>query len=117
MRYLLVLEEHQFNDFQKVDGYPLEIKATDKNGVDHLFVVRPIQREMVVMPNGSSTYITKGHMDALMEYEREQHIKEICDRMTHNLDGINDVDLPKRVPLLTPEELRRQFGLESDNNG
>ena len=117
MRYLLILEEHQFNDFKKVDGYPLEIKATDKNGVDHSFVVRPIQREMVVMPNGASAYITQGHIDAMICYEREQHIKEICDKMNHSLDGINEVDLPKRIPLITPEEIKRQFGLEGDNNG
>ena len=117
MRYLLILEESQYNDFQKVDGNLLEIYIKDKDGNDHLFDVRPIQREMVVMPNGASAYLTKGHIDAMLEYEREQHIKEICDRMNHSFDGINDIELPKRVPLITPEDVRRQFGLDGDKNG
>lgn len=98
MKYLLILEESQYNYFEKVDGSPLKIKIADKDGVDHLFDIRPIQREMVVVPNGASAYITQSHIDAMIEYEREQHIKEICDKMNHNLDGINEVDLPKRVP-------------------
>lgn len=113
MRYLIILEESQYNDFQKVDGNLLEIYATDENGTKHILDLRPIQREMIVMPNGASAYITQGHIDAMVEYEREQHIKELCDRMNHSLDGINDVDLPKRVPLLTPEEIKRQFGIVS----
>lgn len=124
MRYLLVLEEHQYNDLQKVDGNPLEITVTDKNGKNQILDLRPVCREMVVMPNGASAYITQGHIDAMMVYEREQHIKEICDRMKHNLDDINDVVLPKRVPwylsdlsYLTPEGIKRQFGLEDDKNG
>jgi hypothetical protein len=117
MQYLIVLNETLYNYFEKVDGSPLEIKAADKDGVYHLLDLRPIQREMLVTPNGACAYLTQGHIDALMEYEREQHIKEICDRINHGLDGINDVDLPKRVPLITPEELRRQFGLEDNENG
>lgn len=120
MRYLLILEEYQYNDFQKVDGNPLEIYARDATGIKRIFDLRPIQREMVVTPNGASVYITQGHIDAMMEYEREQHIKEICDKMNHNLDGINDVDLPKRVPwylsdlsYLTPEGIKKHFGITS----
>ena len=108
MRYLIILEEYQYNDFQKVDGNPLEIYARDATGIKRIFDVRPIQREMLVMPNGASAYLTQGHIEAMMVYEREQHIKEICDRMKHNLDGINDVDLPKHVPLVTAEEPRKQ---------
>ena len=92
MNYLIIINESQYNDFQKVDGNPLEIKVTDKDGSYRLLDLRPIQREMVVMPNGASAYITQGHIDAMMEYEREQHIKEICDRMNHNLDDINDLE-------------------------
>lgn len=117
MKYLIILNESQYNDFQKVDGNPLEIKVADKDGFYRLLDLRPIQREMVVMPNGASAYITQGHIEAMMVYEREQHIKEICDRMKHNLDGINDVDLPKHVPLVTPEGIKRQFGLEDYKNG
>lgn len=117
MKYLLILDEHQYNNFQKVDGDLLKIYATDENGTKHILDLKPIQREMVVMPTGASAYITRGHIDAMIEYEREQHIKEICDRMNSSLDGINDVDLPKHIPLITPEELRRQFGMDGDNNG
>lgn len=117
MRYLLILEECQYNDFEKVNGNPREIYAIDANGSKRVFGVKPIQREMVVMPNGASAYITQGHIDAMMKYEREQQIKEICDRFNRNFDGINDIDLPTRVPLLTPEEIKRQLGMEDNNNG
>ena len=113
MKYLLVFDEHQYENFEKVDGNLLEIYATDKTGTKHILDLRPIKTEMVVMPNGASAYITQGHIDAMIEYERKQHVKEIVDNMNRNLDGINDVDLPKHVPLLTPEEIKRQFGIVS----
>lgn len=117
MRYLLILEEDQYNYFEKVDGNLLEIYATDKNGTKHILDLRPIQREMVVMPDGASAYITQGHIDAMLEYEREQHFKEMCNRMNHSFDGINEIELPKRVPFFTPEEIKRQFGMDGDKNG
>ena len=110
MKYLIVISDIQLNDFQKVDGNPLEIKVADKDGSYHILDARPIQREMLVMPNGGSAYITQGHVDAMMKYEHEQHIKEIVDKMNHNLDGINEFKLPYHAPLLTPEEIKRQFG-------
>lgn len=87
MRYLLILEEYQYNDFQKVDGNPLEIYARDKTGIKRIFEVKPIQREMLVVPTGDSIYLTQGHIDAMLEFERVQHIKEICNRMNPKIEN------------------------------
>ena len=125
MRYLLILEESQYNDFEKVDGNLLEIYAIDQNGNKRIFDLRPIQREMVVMPNGASVYITQGHIDAMMEYECKQHVKEIYDRMKHNFDDINDLDaFSSATPLLKLDGQDKIQGfvngissMEDDENG
>ncbi len=75
------------------------------------FPIKPIRGPaMVITPIGESAYITQGHIDALKVYEREEYVKDLCDRMNHCLDS--DDLLPKRVPLLTPEEIKRQFGMD-----
>ena len=109
MKYLLIVDDQYVKKYDNSTPY---VTAVLEDYLTIKLIVTPLQREMLVMPNGASAYLTQGHIDAMMEYEREQHIKEIVDKMNHSLDGINDVDLPKRVPLITPEEVKRQFGLD-----
>lgn len=80
MRYLLILEEYQYNDCEKVDGNPLEIYLRDKTGIKRLFDVKPIQQPMLILDNGACVYITNDHIDTLIAYEREQTIKDIIKR-------------------------------------
>lgn len=114
MRYLLILDDQYVKKYE--DGTPY-VTVVLEDYLTIKLIVTPLQREMLVVPNGASAYLTRGHIDAMMEYECKQHIKEIVDGLNHNLDGINDVDLPKRVPLITPEEIKRQFGMEDNENG
>ena len=99
MRYLLILDEHLYENFEKVDGNPLEIYAIDQNGNKRMLDLRPIKTEMVVMPDGSSVYITPDHIHAMVEYEREQCVKDICERINRNFDGINSVIFDSTVDI------------------
>ena len=110
-KYLLIVDDFFLKDFERIDG--LNFYVTDKNGTRRTLVLKPLVKPVLVTVEGNSVYLEPGYIDAMIEYEREQHIKEICERMNHSLDGINDVDLPKRIPLMTPEELKRQFGIVS----
>ena len=113
MKYMVILDESQFKDFNINTTKPFAIHLTDKNGEDRLLSYRPIIKPMVVIPTGESVYITQGHIDALTEYECNEQIKELCERMNHSIDGIKDVDLPSNIPLLTPEDIKRQLGIVS----
>lgn len=52
----------------------------------------PHQRDYIVI-NGEKVYITQGHIDALLEYERNQTIKEIVERMTKSFDDVSSKDI------------------------
>lgn len=38
-------------------------------------------------------YITDGHINAMIEYEKQEHVKQIVKGIMKNLDDIKDIDL------------------------
>ena len=49
----------------------------------------PIQRPLVIFENGAAAILTQGHIDALLTYEREQTLKQICESIRNNLEEVN----------------------------
>lgn len=39
------------------------------------------ERPQLYLPNGKRVYLTQGHIDALLDYERSEILKEICRKM------------------------------------
>lgn len=68
-----------------VEALNLAIKALQIVDIPHA-------RDYVVIKGGKA-YITQGHIDALLEYERNQTIKEVVERMTKSFDDVSLKDL------------------------
>lgn len=44
-----------------------------------------------VMIEGKAIYITQGHIDAMVEYERKEQVKEVVERFMKSLEEKNDI--------------------------
>lgn len=83
---ITVLEKYMFlneDDDMYTEALDLAIKALEIVDIPH-------QKDYVVI-KGKKVYITQGHIDALLEYERNQTIKEVVESFTKPFN----VDFPK----------------------
>lgn len=56
--------------------------------IDKTPIVAITDRPLVIRDD-KVLYLTEGHINALLEYEREQAAKEVCNRIMNNLDEIH----------------------------
>ena len=87
MKYFAIIDE-------KVEGY-----SGFSESKPRLYVHRgqrtneiacvPIQKPIVIFENGVAAILTQGHIDALLTYEREQALKQMCESMINNLEEVN----------------------------
>ena len=45
----------------------------------------------LVIINDKVAYITQGHIDALIEYEKREHVKELVDNIIHSFEYIQTI--------------------------
>ena len=100
MKYLAVFDDDFLSNFRR-DDCGLTLVLTDKSGCTRAVNRTPLQRPILTNTQGISLFLTDGHIDALTDYEREQMIKEIADKLTEDFSK----------DMLTTEEIRKQFGL------
>ena len=100
-KYLLLVDDLFLKDFE-VDG--LNMYLTDKNGTRRTLVLKPVHKPVLVTVDGGTAYLEPGYIDAMLEYEQKKTIQEFCEKANEPLDGVEKA-------LLTPDEVRRSFGL------
>ena len=104
MKYLAVLDDILVSKFKLYNG---DMIVKDENGMERKITIKPIQRYTLVMPDGSSIYLTDDHIQALIKFEQNNMIDDMLKNINKTLDK-----LPKSY--FSKEELRRQFGLEGE---
>lgn len=80
MKYLIVVDDNMVSNF-RTDDNGLTLVVTDKTGFKRGMKMKPICRPMLVNDEGSSVYLTQGHIDAFLEYEREETFKLAMERL------------------------------------
>ena len=75
-------KENKLELCQKDDGsFFARFMTYTGNYID--FPIKPIKEPaMVVTPTGEGVYITRGHIDAMIEFEEQQKIKEYFERFS-----------------------------------
>ena len=56
--------------------------------IDKAQTIAITDRPLVII-NNQVVYITDGHINALIEYETNKHLREVCDQIMNNLDEIH----------------------------
>ena len=80
MKYIAIFDDNFFDDDE------LTIIALDKNGVMHKIPLKPLASYTLTLPDGQSIYLTQGHIDALMEYEKQVTIKNAMEQFNKTFD-------------------------------
>ena len=89
MKYLAIIDEAFLSNFRLDDG-GLTLVVKDKNNCTRAMPLKPIGKPVITLPTGDSVYITQGHIDAMLEYEKQEQIKEVIEQMQQNWDCKNE---------------------------
>ena len=91
MKYLAIFDDTMLSNFRLDDG-GLTLVLTDKNWCTRAVALKPIIRPVLTITEDcervtetASLYLTQGHIDALIEYDKNEVIKEILRKTTDEL--------------------------------
>lgn len=76
MKYIAILDESMLENFRLDENGKLLV-LTDVNNCTRAVEIKPIAKTMVVFKDGRNTYITQGHIDAMIEYEQRKNIERM----------------------------------------
>ena len=74
MKYAIVIDEEMFSNF-RIDDYGKTLVVKDKVGAERAFNLIPLAKPLVMKEDGEKAYLTQGHIDCLIDYERSQAIE------------------------------------------
>lgn len=106
MKYLAVFDDNILSNF-RLDDNGLTLVMQDKRGYNRTVELKPIQRYALVMPDGTSIYLTDDHIQALIKYEENKMLDDMLKDINKQFDEISKSYISK-------DELRRQFGLNTE---
>ena len=79
MKYIAIVDDNFISNFRRDDADGLTLVLKDISNCTRATRLKPIQRYLLVLPDGQSIYLTQEHIDALMEFERERMTQEVLD--------------------------------------
>ena len=85
MKYMAIIDDAMLANF-RLDDDGLTLVVTDQGGANRAMRLKPLQRPVIAMTNGESAYLTQGHIDAMIAFERSQIVYEL-DGITNKMIG------------------------------
>ena len=76
MKFLAIIDASELQDLVKHDDQ-LAMEVLDFKGYQREINIKPIQRPMVVMPDGNSCYIVQEDLDELIEIIRKHEMAKM----------------------------------------
>ena len=73
MKYIAVI------DHDLVDKEFLTVRVQDKEGKLHDIDAKPLVTHTITLEDGQSLYLTQGHIQALLDYEKMVGLKQAVD--------------------------------------
>lgn len=91
MRYIAILDDNFISNFRRDDADGLTLVMKDQSNCTRATRLKPVQRFLLVFPDGQSVYLTQEHIDALMKFENDRITREVLDEfMTGFKKTINE---------------------------
>lgn len=81
MKYIAIFDDDILSNFRLDDG-GLTLVMTDKEGFNRAVSLKPVIRPTLTLDDGVSLYLTQGHIDAMIEYEKKETVREVIDEFT-----------------------------------
>lgn len=100
MKYTITVDDAFLSNFRRDDN-GLTLVLTDRNGLTRAVELKPLQEPVVTFQSGESLYLTRGHIDALLEYEQRKSLAETIKRVNASIEEANRLctDKPKIEPI------------------
>lgn len=76
MKYIAIIEEEMLSS---EDLRELRLPVILNNGM-YYAPLKPIFKELLVGKDGNSLYLTKGHIECMLEYEKRKVFEQIIER-------------------------------------
>lgn len=108
MKYLAVFDDVMIRSLRRVDD-GLTIVLYDEDGNIRQTRLKPIQRYVLTMPDGTSIYLTDDHMEALKEYEKKKMHEEAVNRVLDSIKQMAILEPPfKDIKVIDFEKPREE---------
>ena len=85
MKYIAIVDDAFLSNF-RLDDNGLTLVVKDKTNCTRAMPLKPIVAPVLTIQNGEAVYITQEHIDALLEYEKQEQIKEIAEQVKRTWD-------------------------------
>lgn len=70
----------------RTDDNGTTLVLCDKRGFERGFKLVPLAKPIVADSDGRAMYLTQGHIDTLLDYEREKTFEQIIDSFSFDID-------------------------------
>jgi len=74
MKHVIVVDDEMLSNF-RIDDCGKTLVVKDKVGAERAFNLIPLAKPLVINGDGEKAYLTQGHIDCLIDYERSQAIE------------------------------------------
>ena len=74
MKHVVIIDDEMLSNF-RIDDYGKTLVVKDKAGFERAFSLLPLAKPLVVKEDGEKAYLTQGHIDCLIDYERNKAIE------------------------------------------
>lgn len=85
MKYIAIFDDEFLKNFRLYDG-GLTLVMYDEGMATRAVRLFPIQHHTFTSVDGQSAYLTQGHIDAMLEYERNEILKNMMGMFADNFD-------------------------------
>lgn len=82
MKHVIVIDDEMLSNF-RVDDCGKTLVVKDKVGAERAFSLTPLGKPLVIGEGGEKVYLTQGHIDCLIDYERKQAIEKAINNFNY----------------------------------
>lgn len=76
MKHILMIDDEMLTNF-RVEDSGTTLITYDKRGFERGFKLFPLAKPVVVNTEGMALYLTQGHIDTLLDYEKAKTFEKI----------------------------------------
>lgn len=74
MKHVIIIDDEMLSNF-RIDDCGKTLVVKDKVGAERAFSLLPLGKPLVVKEDGEKAYLTQGHIDCLIDYERNKALE------------------------------------------
>lgn len=82
MKHVIIIDDEMLSNF-RIDDYGKTLVVNDKAGATRGFNLIPLAKPLVIKEDGEKAYLTQGHIDCLIDYERDKALERAIDSFKH----------------------------------